>query len=207
MEMPGSRIDVPTAADLAARAAQRADGPATSQEQPAGEIDDTKPAPPNGRALSRRESTHASRLAQNEWLPTVVRHSRIDLAGGVHAGSVARREIREQFGEIITPDEQDMLRVLVTELVNNAVLHGGADDEHHVVVHLAVAPERLRGEVCDEGPGLDPDALPSCTEVGGNGFILVDCLASRWGIASDAGTCVWFELDRRADPQSGAGAQ
>jgi anti-sigma regulatory factor (Ser/Thr protein kinase) len=205
--MSGSRIDGPIAADFVARAGQRADRPATSQEQLAGENDDAQPAAPNRRGLSRRESAHASRLAQDEWLPTVVRHSRIDLAGGVHAGSVARRAIREQFGEIITPDEQDMLRVLVTELVNNAVLHGGADDEHHVVVHLAVAPERLRGEVCDEGPGLDLDALPSCAEVGGNGFILVDCLASRWGVATDAGTCVWFELDRRADPRSGAGAQ
>jgi anti-sigma regulatory factor (Ser/Thr protein kinase) len=159
------------------------------------------------RDLTRRESAHAPRLAQGEWLPSVVRHSRIDLVGNVDAGSLARRAIEDQFGEIITRDEQDILRVLVTELVNNAVLHGGADAEHHVVVHLAVAPERLRGEVCDEGPGLDPEALPRCGEFGGNGFILIDGLASRWGVSTDEGTCVWFELDRlvtrRGEPTPG----
>jgi anti-sigma regulatory factor (Ser/Thr protein kinase) len=203
--MSGSRSDVPRVTDRIARAARRADGSGESLEQPARDSDDAQPAPARG--LNRREATHASRLAQNEWLPTAVRHARFDLAGSVHAGSHARQAICEQFGEIITSDELDKVRVLVTELVNNAVLHGGADDQHHVVVHLAVAPERLRGEVCDGGPGLDPEALPSARDVGGNGFILVDCLSSRWGIATDAGTCVWFELDRHAARPGGAEAQ
>jgi anti-sigma regulatory factor (Ser/Thr protein kinase) len=146
---------------------------------------------------SRTDSSHANRLARHDWLPSVVRHSRIDLPGNVHAGSIARRTIVEQFGGLLGRDERDVLRLLVTELVNNSVVHGGADAEHHVIFHLAVAPERIRAEVRDGGPGLDPDALPMRNDSGGgNGLILLDGLASRWGVSTRDGTCVWFELDR-----------
>jgi anti-sigma regulatory factor (Ser/Thr protein kinase) len=146
---------------------------------------------------SRRESSHARRLAHRDWLPSVVKHSRVDLPGNRQAGSAARQTIVEQFGELLTRDERDVLRLLVTELVNNAVVHGGADAHHHVILLLAVAPERIRAEVGDVGPGLDPEALPMANDNGrGNGLILLDGLASRWGVSAQDGTCVWFELDR-----------
>ncbi len=147
--------------------------------------------------LNRRESSYAYRLAHNDWLPSVVRRSRVDLPGSVHAASAARQGIVKQFGEILTREEQDLVRLLVSELINNAVVHGGADADHHVIFHLAVAPERLRAEVCDGGPGLDPGALPERNDsLGGKGFIILDGLASRWGVSTRDGTCVWFELDR-----------
>jgi anti-sigma regulatory factor (Ser/Thr protein kinase) len=146
---------------------------------------------------SRRDSSLANRLARHDWLPSAVKHSRVDLPGDVHAGSIARQTIVEQFGGLLGRDERDVLRLLVTELVNNSVAHGGADAEHHVIFHLAVAPERIRAEVRDGGPGLDLDALPIRNDSGsGNGLILLDGLASRWGVSTEYGTCVWFELDR-----------
>jgi anti-sigma regulatory factor (Ser/Thr protein kinase) len=146
---------------------------------------------------SRPENSHAYRLARHNWLPSVVKHARVALPGNVHAGSAARQAIVEQFGGLLAGDELDVLRLLVTELVNNSVLHGGADAEHHVIVHLAVAPERIRAEVGDGGPGLDPNALPMRHHgEGGNGLILLDGLASRWGVSTQDGACVWFELDR-----------
>jgi anti-sigma regulatory factor (Ser/Thr protein kinase) len=146
---------------------------------------------------SRRESSHAYRLSRHDWLPSVVKHLRVALPGNLHAGSTARQTIVEQFGGLLARDERDVLRLLVTELVNNSVVHGGADAEHHVIFHLAVAPERIRAEVGDGGPGLDPDALPMRHDgEGGNGLILLNGLASRWGVSNQDGTCVWFELDR-----------
>lgn len=153
---------------------------------------------PRASSLSRRVESFAYRLARDEWLPQAVGNARLDLPGSLQAASSARRAIVERFGELLTAEEQDALRLLVTELVNNAVVHGGADAEHHVIVHLAVAPERIRTEVCDGGPGLDPGELPSRRGhgEGGNGLVILDALASRWGVSMDDGTCVWFELDR-----------
>jgi anti-sigma regulatory factor (Ser/Thr protein kinase) len=146
---------------------------------------------------SRGPSSAAYCLARRDWLPSVVKYALVDLPGNAHAGSTARQTIVDQFGGLLARDERDLLRLLVTELVNNSVVHGGADAEHHVTFHLAVAPERIRAEVGDGGPGLEPDALRTRNDSGsGQGLMLVDGLASRWGVSTEGGTCVWFELDR-----------
>jgi anti-sigma regulatory factor (Ser/Thr protein kinase) len=77
------------------------------------------------------------------------------------------------------------------------VIHGHANDQHHVIMHVALATERLRVEVCDSGPGFDPNDLPRRSRaMGGKGLVLLDALASRWGVSADDGTCVWFEIDQ-----------
>lgn len=51
--------------------------------------------------------------------------------------------------------------VSVSEVVNNAVIHGNRrDPEKQVVLELEIQPDRVRISVEDEGPGFDPDALP-----------------------------------------------
>ncbi len=147
--------------------------------------------------LSRRERSYAYRVARNDWLPDLVRQARFDLPGSVHAGFEARRAIAEQFDELLSRQEQEILGLLASELINNSVLHGGADTEHHVILHIAIASECIRAEVCDGGPGLDPAELRERGHnPGGMGFVILDGLANRWGVATDDGTCVWFELDR-----------
>ena len=91
-----------------------------------------------------------------------------------------------------------MFKLLVSELVNNAVQHGGAAGEHPVIFHLGMTFARARAEVCDRGRGFDADQLPDRGEApGGIGLVLLDCFASRWGNSSEDGsTCVWFEIDR-----------
>ena len=93
------------------------------------------------------------------------------------------------------------MALLVSELINNAVLHGGAAANDKVTLRISVAPERVRVEVSDAGVGfrrLYPQQ-PSPDGIGGYGLVLVDMLASRWDVDTDAGTCVWFELDRRSE--------
>ena len=51
--------------------------------------------------------------------------------------------------------------VSVSEVVNNAVIHGNRrDPQKHVVLDLEILPDRVRISVQDQGNGFDPDALP-----------------------------------------------
>ena len=89
--------------------------------------------------------------------------------------------------------------MLVRELVSNAIDHAGLGEQDSVVLHLALAPERVGVEVCDGGAGFTRAELGKPrTAPGGYGLTMVDRGASRWGISSDDGSCVWFELDREA---------
>jgi anti-sigma regulatory factor (Ser/Thr protein kinase) len=83
---------------------------------------------------------------------------------------------------------------MATEVVTNAILHG--DGSSGVVMYLAASDRCVRVEVCDGGSGFDLPLAPRPTgALGGLGLRIVDRTASRWGVAGDAGTCVWFELD------------
>jgi signal transduction histidine kinase len=85
--------------------------------------------------------------------------------------------------------------LLASELVSNAVKHAEADV---VTVRFTVAPEQLRLEVADEGPGFKPrgDITRDPEDEGGWGLHLVDEMSSRWGVAAGTGTRVWVEIDR-----------
>lgn len=114
------------------------------------------------------------------------------------AGSEVRLRLVLATKGLLREDEQDLLRLLVTELINNSVQHAGPDAWTHVVVHISIAPERLRAVVCDGGAGLDPaTAVPRPSGASAlRGLQLVDRLATRWGTCAEDGSCVWFELDQ-----------
>ena len=62
---------------------------------------------------------------------------------------------------------------------------------------IAKLTKRIRVEVHDSGPGFEPpEAPPTLYRESGFGLFLVDRIADRWGVSSDGGTTVWFELDR-----------
>jgi signal transduction histidine kinase len=81
--------------------------------------------------------------------------------------------------------------VLVTELVTNSLRHAAPSP---IVVHLAAAERIIRVEVLDGGPGFAPADRPPGPD-GGFGMLLLRSLADRWGVVTDDGTCVWFELE------------
>jgi anti-sigma regulatory factor (Ser/Thr protein kinase) len=117
------------------------------------------------------------------------------LSGGVDAPWVARRAIAEH-APTLPPTLQDELSLLVTELVSNAVLHGGAADDRAVQVEFRRDTDRIRVEVLAPGTAFEPPATPTNGDSsGGWGLFLVDQIAERWGVSAAAsGTCVWFEL-------------
>ena len=91
------------------------------------------------------------------------------------------------------------VRLLVSELVTNAVRHANLDAGDVIRLVIELADRVLRVEVHDPGGGFVPSApSPDPTRPSGWGLYLVAELADRWGVDSDERTLVWFELDRPA---------
>ena len=94
----------------------------------------------------------------------------------------------------MSADTVDIARLLVTELVSNAVLHTGG------TVQLVIARDRdgIRVEVHDQSPRT-PVILENQPPLEhGNGMRLVAALATRWGTDPrddiHPGKRVWFTL-------------
>jgi len=91
------------------------------------------------------------------------------------------------------------VRLLVSELVTNAVRHANLDDGDVILLVIELADSTLRVEVHDPGGGFIPSApSPDPARPSGWGLYLVAELADRWGVDSDDRTLVWFELDSAA---------
>jgi len=120
----------------------------------------------------------------------------LDLTLPAVATSVARArtELSDAMAPELDEEELDTLRLLVSELVTNAVRH--ADGAEPVEVHAHWDGE-VRIEVSDYGPGFTPKPrFGRLDEPGGFGLFLVGRLADHWGVETDNGTTVWFVLQR-----------
>jgi anti-sigma regulatory factor (Ser/Thr protein kinase) len=100
----------------------------------------------------------------------------------------------------VEPKLRDVLELLTSELVTNAVKHGASDPHESILLSAHKQDGCVRVEVCDEGL-TEFDAEPGGTglmEPGGNGLVLVEALASRWGVSRGHPKCVWFEAEPAA---------
>ncbi|HKP89607.1 MAG TPA: ATP-binding protein [Thermoleophilaceae bacterium] len=89
--------------------------------------------------------------------------------------------------------------LLISELVTNSVRHSNVTGG--VIELLAcITPTYVRVEVSDDGEGFDLPPLPHHDATSGRALQLVQELADRWGCPTGMRTCVWFELDRAAEP-------
>ena len=84
--------------------------------------------------------------------------------------------------------------LMLSELVANAVQHGGAGPTEVVQVRVASTQRRVRVEVID--PGGEPAQHIQHAD-GGYGLLLVEHLSDGWGreTTADGGSLAWFELD------------
>lgn len=81
--------------------------------------------------------------------------------------------------------------LMISELVTNAILHGGEG----AVLTLLADELRIRAEVRDSSPAMPVVRSYSETATTGRGMVIVDALASDWGTYRvDGGKVVWFEL-------------
>jgi serine/threonine-protein kinase RsbW len=107
--------------------------------------------------------------------------------------SAARaRAVLAGFESNLPPERFDAARLLVCELVTNAVKYGG---EGPIELVVTSQPGRLRAEIIDQGSGFDsPPRDPRDLHTpGGWGLHLVEELADEWG-SFEASTHVWFEV-------------
>jgi anti-sigma regulatory factor (Ser/Thr protein kinase) len=115
--------------------------------------------------------------------------------GGNRAAGVARRSVLS--GKVGLPVViRHRLALLLSELVTNAIQHGGAGPHETIQVRLASTPKRVRVEVHDPGArGLG--ARNRIAESGGLGLLLVDRLSDGWGREETelGGSRAWFEID------------
>ena len=87
--------------------------------------------------------------------------------------------------------------LLTSEVVSNAVRHAQLDPLQEIVVRI-VADGFVRVEVADPGPPFDVDLREPSTDSSGWGLLLVDMIATSWGIeAEGSGKRVWFEVGAR----------
>jgi anti-sigma regulatory factor (Ser/Thr protein kinase) len=109
------------------------------------------------------------------------------------APTIARRMVDELDG-VVDPHRIEQARLLVSEVVTNAVRHGEGDMIRVLFDADDDGGGELRCEVMDEGHGFVPKARdkPSMAE-GGWGLHLVETLSRRWGVRQGS-THVWFEL-------------
>lgn len=110
------------------------------------------------------------------------------------APRTARRAVAARVGTM-DPCLLNDLQLLVSEVVTNAVRHGGAIPTDTIVLSLVRAGDEVQVEVCDPGraggePAVD-DAAP-WTRPGGHGLRMVERLSSSWGARRNSRTCVWF---------------
>jgi anti-sigma regulatory factor (Ser/Thr protein kinase) len=102
----------------------------------------------------------------------------------------ARATLRSVLGDWADDGIRADAALLLTELVANCVRHARSPMQ----IRLTVEHDFLRAEVRD-GSALNP--LPrEPDEHGGRGVLILDALASRWGVFGHpgAGKTVWFEL-------------
>jgi anti-sigma regulatory factor (Ser/Thr protein kinase) len=90
------------------------------------------------------------------------------------------------------------LRLLVTELVTNAVRHARVEPPEQIELGVVSEEECVRVQVQDGGAGFDEYLpIPSGDDVAGRGLYLVHQVASAWGLEPGPPFGIWFELARR----------
>lgn len=113
------------------------------------------------------------------------------------SAGLARRMVESTLSDPEMSAASYTAAVLVSELVTNAVLHGGTPLE----VVVEVDGDRVRVEVHDGSPRLPVRRDYSTLSGTGRGLLLVDSMSSSWGVERTAdGKAVWFELDASEAP-------
>jgi anti-sigma regulatory factor (Ser/Thr protein kinase) len=124
----------------------------------------------------------------------------LELDGTPDAPATARQAL-EDFSDRVPERHLRDVRLLVSELVTNAVRHAGLRAGDRIRLFVRMHEAVLRVEVDDPGKGFELRApQPDPARASGWGLYLVDELSDRWGMerGGRGGTRVWFELDGAA---------
>ena len=135
-------------------------------------------------------------MARNpDNVPVVGTEIMLALPSDAGAPALARAYLAEHADGL--PDELiDDALLLVSELVTNAVQHGRPD----IILRIRKHPPGIGVSVQDEGEELlaRHTGAPDLQALGGRGLLLVDALASEWGVEPaepPPGKIVWLQVE------------
>jgi anti-sigma regulatory factor (Ser/Thr protein kinase) len=132
---------------------------------------------------------------------TLIPQCRIPLMADLTAASSARAVVADAIRTWRVPVDTDVALLLTSELVTNAVTHGGETGGTFVLLTVACDLARLRVDVHD-GSGDLPvqNQLEPAEAETGRGLLLVTSLSAEWGFyRTPAGKAVYFTLDIQRD--------
>jgi PAS domain S-box-containing protein len=123
--------------------------------------------------------------------------SRINVQMEANLKSIATaRRVLAQLEGLVPEDKIETLRLLISEVVSNAIKHTGASDKESVELSLEVQRGKLRVEVTDPGVGFQAsDRELHEDQESGWGLWFVQEMTDRWGTSREEGSTVWFEID------------
>jgi anti-sigma regulatory factor (Ser/Thr protein kinase) len=114
---------------------------------------------------------------------------------GPSAASAARNALLALESRVDAQSLDD-IRLLVSELVTNAIRHADGPRGGEVALDVTIEAARVRVEVADPGAGFEPHPRDDeMSRPGGWGLYLVDRIADRWGVVRNSLNRVWFEID------------
>jgi len=117
------------------------------------------------------------------------------------AAREARRFVSEHLADLVA---DGALTLLTSELVTNGVLHART----HLRLGITVGEDHVLVTCGDDDPKGAPVVPPQDDgRQSGRGLMLVNAMASQWGVfPSDGGKTVWFTLPRGDRAGAGGGA-
>ncbi len=119
---------------------------------------------------------------------------RFAIPGGPQAPERARHRLQSHVTWLPEAAQKQLL-LLTSELVTNAVRHGGSEESDRIGMAVWATNDGVGVEVTDAGPGFTPGQREEdVEEPGGWGLVLVESMSDRWGVVRDQRTHVWFEL-------------
>jgi anti-sigma regulatory factor (Ser/Thr protein kinase) len=114
-----------------------------------------------------------------------------ELPAQLCAVGLARHWVSKHCAPLLNREQRDVLELLTSEVVANAVLHGGGT----LTLAVGCAPGEVVVAVSDTNPQPPVVRAAGPEATGGRGVALVDLLAQAWGWEPHPpGKRVWFRL-------------
>jgi two-component sensor histidine kinase len=109
------------------------------------------------------------------------------------------RDVRQSLDQLDDVDQDTLhtLKLVVNELVGNAIKHSDLCDEDEIEIAVTSQAEGLRIDVRDQGSGF---TFPEDNTVGRRGLPLVQSLTDHFGISRNEHTHAWAEI--RSTPRT-----
>jgi hypothetical protein len=107
------------------------------------------------------------------------------------------RDFLRSFLHDVVDTDLDLVLLLATELVTNAIVHS----RQAFQITVSLAESGVLVSVADLSPVFPSVNRAAChLETGGRGLAMVEIAAKRWGVeATEAGKKIWFEVARGAN--------